>query len=504
MERREIPGYYWDADKKRYFKIEQRKTAPQDAAWSSDTVKKRKIEDAEAAEKTRQIALNKKRIVRSETLGHPLIGGFLQREIGVHRRDHIAASFAYGIVEKGAVEFTWGRQHNTLTHMVVTNRGPKGLCKVYASPDGRVCDSAYTLRDPVSGRIGSKFRSRLNDGQAVHLGPANEAVASPLASIGYSTKLDAVISVPRQFQQRDPILIRSNTDIHNARGNTSSTPLFYDNHLRHIKTLSPWSTNFLSCRDPIEAFSMCVAPPASNDLLCVVGTSHGLVYCNVAGHMGVPFPLGHFNFKDPMGRPPTSDTFGITFQAENPNVLFFGGRPGRLFTGDLRCEYPQWTNVRVRDAIAHVKQVSEHKVLVAGLRSMLSVFDMRYCSGGSASDLLHAKPADTAAPLLRIDGYRNGAYLDLGLDLDRDSGVVAAAHDDGRVALYSARSGRRLPSSSAGGGGGGGVDKINAPGPVRCVQWQTFDGDSTPSLFVGADHRVKVYSFGVRDPDGEE
>ncbi|OTB11318.1 hypothetical protein K445DRAFT_322103 [Daldinia sp. EC12] len=492
MERREIPGYYWDADKKRYFKIEQRKTAPRNAAWSSDSVKKRKLEDAEATEKARQNALNKKRVVRSETLEHPLIGGFLQRELGIHRRDHIAASFAHGIVEKGAVEFTWGRQHTTLTHMVVTNRGPKGLCKIYASPDGRVCDSAYTLRDLNSGRIGSKFRSRLHEERAMHLGPTHEIAASPLASIGYSTKLDAFISVFRQFQQRDPVFIRPNIDVYNLRRNTPLTSQSNDNYLGHIKTLSPWNTNFLSCRDPIEALSLCVAPSTSNDLLCIVGTSHGLVYCNDLGHMAVPFPLGHFNFKDPMGRPPTSDTFGITFKAENPNVLLFGGRPGRLFTGDLRCQYPKWSNIKVRDAITHVKQVSEHKVLVAGLRNMLSVFDMRYCT----PELLHTKPQNTTVPFLQIDGYKNGPYLDLGLDFDRDSGVVAAAHDDGKVALYSVHSGRRLRST--------GIDAIAARSPVHCVQWETFVGDNTPSLFVGADYRVNVYSFGVRDPDVEE
>ncbi|KAI2784074.1 hypothetical protein F4815DRAFT_456716 [Daldinia loculata] len=497
MPPREIPGYYWDKDKKRYFKIEQRKTAPSNAAWSSDSVKKRKIEDTEAAEHAHQVALNKKRIVRSETLEHPLIGGFLNRELGVPRRDHIATSFAHGIVEKGAVEFTWGREHTTLTHMVVTNRGPKGLCKVYASPDGRVCDSAYTLRDIESGRIGSQFRARLydsqlNDGQVLRLEPAHEIVPSPMASIGYSSKYDATVIIPRQFQRLDPTMIRLNTDVHNVLGNSLLTHQLGANPLHHIKTRLPWSTNFSTCRDPIEALSLCIAPSTSPDLLCVIGTTHGLVYCNPFGYMALPFPLGHFNFKDPMGRPPTADTFGITFKAENPNILLFGGRPGRLFTGDLRCEYPKWTNIKVRDTITHVKQVSEHKVLVAGLRNMLSVFDTRYCS----SEHLHTKPKATTTPFLQIAGFKNGPYLDLGLDVDRDSGVVAAAHDDGKMALYSVHTGRRLRCAD--------VDGIAAGSPIHCVQWETFVGDNTPSLFVGADHRVRVYSFGVKDPDADE
>ncbi|KAI0096529.1 hypothetical protein F4814DRAFT_434983 [Daldinia grandis] len=496
MPPREIPGYYWDEDKKRYFKIEQGKTAPSNAPWSSDSVKKRKAEGAEAAEHANQAALSKKRIVRSETLEHPLIGGFFNRELGAPRYDHIAASFAHGIVEKGAVEFTWGREHTTLTHMAVTNRGPEGLCKVYASPDGRVCDSAYTLRDIESGRVGSRFRTLSYTcplrGQPLHLGPVREIVLSPMAGIGYSSKYDAAIIIPRQFQRPEPVFLRLNSDVQNALAPELISRQPAVNPLRYIKTHLPWSTNFATCHDPIEALALCVAPTTSPDLLCVVGTTHGLVYYNDLGYMAVPFPLGHFNFGDPMGRPPTADTFSITFKAENPNILLFGGRPGRLFTGDLRCEYPKWTNIKVCDTITHVKQVSEHKVLVAGLRNMLSVFDTRYC----ASKFLHTKPQTATTPFLQITGFKNGPYLDLGLDVDRDSGVVAAAHDDGKMALYSVRSGRRLQCAD--------VDGIAARGPIHCVQWETFVGDNTPSLFVGADHRAKVYSFGVKDPDADE
>ncbi|KAI8964996.1 hypothetical protein F5Y11DRAFT_314305 [Daldinia sp. FL1419] len=493
----EIAGYYWDDAKKRYFKIEQRRTAPSNAAWSSDSVKKRKLAHAKAAEKARQEELNMNRISRPETTQHPLIGGFLERELGSSRMDLIPASFAHGIVEKGAVEFSWGQEQTSLSHMVVTNRGPEGLCKIYASPNGRVCDSAYTLRDLDSGRIGNNYRIQVRDRHFVdrptlNLRPVHEPTPPSIACIGYCEQIDATIIAPRQFQQPDPLLFRVNVDVYNPRAYSPATQPPADEPLVHIKTRYPWNHHFSTCRDPIEALSLCIAPATSNDLICVVGTTHGLVYSTAQGYMAIPFPLDHFSFKDPRGRPPTSDIFSITFQSQNPNVLLFGGRPGRLFTGDLRCQYPKWTNIRVRDAIAHVKQVNDHKVLVAGLRDMLSVFDMRYCK----TELLHTKPRNVTAPLLNVDGYKNGPYLDLGLDFDRDSGVVAAAHDDGKVALYSVHSGRKLHCAD--------VDKIKAAGPVKCLQWQTFAGDQTPSLFVGADHRVRVFSFGVKDPDIEE
>ncbi|KAL1836031.1 hypothetical protein VTJ49DRAFT_5677 [Mycothermus thermophilus] len=45
---REIPGFYYDPEKKRYFRIESSHTAPPNAAWSSREVAKRRRATAEA------------------------------------------------------------------------------------------------------------------------------------------------------------------------------------------------------------------------------------------------------------------------------------------------------------------------------------------------------------------------------------------------------------------------------------------------------------------------
>jgi hypothetical protein len=107
-----------DPVKRRYFKIEGSHTAPAGTSWSSDNVKKRKLEDAKAAEVLRRLNLNKARIKRSQALNDPLSGGFLARESGAIQKDMIPAILAAGMVDRGGISFSdarWGpSQINTM------------------------------------------------------------------------------------------------------------------------------------------------------------------------------------------------------------------------------------------------------------------------------------------------------------------------------------------------------------------------------------------------------
>lgn len=91
--------------KKRYFKVENSKTAPSEAPWSADNVKRRKVvhRDAERAqkraEKTRAL------IKRSKILSDPLMGGFLLRETGrASSSELLAETFVRGVCYKGRVK----------------------------------------------------------------------------------------------------------------------------------------------------------------------------------------------------------------------------------------------------------------------------------------------------------------------------------------------------------------------------------------------------------------
>jgi hypothetical protein len=154
---REIPGFYYgtchyqprlipsprrssdsfsDEEKKRYFKVESSQTAPATSAWSSDSVKKRKLESKEATAALQRLGLEKSLVKRSPLLGDPLVGGAYVREHGVPRRGVPEASYARGFVEKGSMplkDARWGSNGN-LSHLCVIGADRKtGLGVAYAS-----------------------------------------------------------------------------------------------------------------------------------------------------------------------------------------------------------------------------------------------------------------------------------------------------------------------------------------------------------------------------------
>lgn len=133
---REIPGYYFgvlmfivysgswkfssltgiDQEKKKYFKIEKTQTAPSSVAWSSDAVKRRKVEDKVQKSAQRRAYLTRNHIKRHFLAKDAICSALLTREIGLpytaergrgrlEDEDLGAAAWADGLVAKGDVPF---------------------------------------------------------------------------------------------------------------------------------------------------------------------------------------------------------------------------------------------------------------------------------------------------------------------------------------------------------------------------------------------------------------
>ncbi|GAB1191917.1 hypothetical protein APSETT444_001101 [Aspergillus pseudonomiae] len=78
---REIPGFYYDPEKKKYFKIEASHKAPAGSQYSKDAVKRKRKDQEKRQRKvhlTRRIA--KEKIKKAAFLSNPLIGA--EREVG--------------------------------------------------------------------------------------------------------------------------------------------------------------------------------------------------------------------------------------------------------------------------------------------------------------------------------------------------------------------------------------------------------------------------------------
>ena len=186
-------------------------------------------------------------------------------------------------------------------------------------------------------------------------------------------------------------------------------------------------------------------------------------------------------------------------------VLLAGGRCGQLCMADLRAPDAQWTSLQHTSSIAHIKAIDAHHVLAAGPKHAMVIYDTRYLrespAGGGGKDR-----SNQTSPVLSFPEYKNASCMHIGLDVLRGHayghGLVAAAHDDGKVALFSIRDGRRLKAPA--------IDAIDVrrrpmvrDGPdylrsdniVRCLAFKTMPGDQHASLCVAEGKGIYRYAF---------
>jgi hypothetical protein len=216
------------------------------------------------------------------------------------------------------------------------------------------------------------------------------------------------------------------------------------------------------------------------------------------------------------------DILSVDFLAHqnSTDLILAGTRSSHVCLLDLRVPPHEWspqTNTfKHASSAAHVRSVGDYSVLVAGPRSAMALYDVRYLRQRQQQQQQEEEEQNShkswrrnrwntnaTLPLFTFPSYHNEAHIHTGLDVLTSPagygacGIVAAAHSgdntnnngdgDGTVGLYSLRDGSRIP--------GGEVDGIRAPAVVKSLVWQTLPGDRHPSLFVGEGSVVKKYSF---------
>jgi hypothetical protein len=200
------------------------------------------------------------------------------------------------------------------------------------------------------------------------------------------------------------------------------------------------------------------------------------------------------------------ETLTVDFLAQNPaEVILAGTRGGHVCVLDLRSPPDSWTRrantFRHPKSVAHIRSVGDYGVLAAGPYSKMCIYDVRYLARprprlntSVSNDWTWnvRATAEATRPLVIFHEYRNMPFIQIGLDVLTEGGygkgLVAAAHDDGTVGVYSLQNGKRLAA--------GAVDGIHEPSVVKSLMWSAFPGDRHPSLFVGEGGCVRKYSFG--------
>lgn len=511
----EIPGYYYDEEKKRFFKIEKSQTAPSKSVWSNDKVKKRKIEDQKTQKAAARTAQNRNRVKRSPALGNSLSASLLAHEHhGLHNRAHedmgsalVAANMNY----KGVILFNdmrWGRSQHISSMSVVGKDEYADLGFAFVSPDGSSVASSYIPRD-AHGQVHRQLLTNYSV-PGNRIAPYHEGMLDQVSAIKYHRGRNILLIA--QAAPDDEACIR-------ARGVKtfpepsvdSKTPRVrlgersYETRVHGSSLARPSNPNSNSTVQDYYEVNAIATGPDSSTAVCAVGSNKGILQWNGSSML----PLGDSldwlapsNANSKHDRAAFKDIMAVEFCQGHENLVFGGGRPGRCFLGDSRAKERHWQSFYHGSSITHIKSINEHHVLVSGLRDTMRIYDTRmvkkFTKPATASEYYrHESKPKCGLAMIEFPGYQNDAHIKIGLDVELEDGVVAAAHNDGAIALYSLKSGHKLRSPD--------IDKarvnVEARGPVKALQFEKMANDSHSSLFVGVGPTLMVFSYGGEDEE---
>jgi hypothetical protein len=155
-------------------------------------------------------------------------------------------------------------------------------------------------------------------------------------------------------------------------------------------------------------------------------------------------------------------------------------------------------------SITHIKQLDAHRILAAGLNSSLCQYDLRFRKEdtfSSAQPLFRRKQSskrnlNPTRSILTYPDYCNNASIQLGFDVDLESGIVAAAQeqDDNHypVQLFSLHGGHKLRSPYVSKYAARDVDDaVN----VKCLRFARDIEGRMKSLYVGLAPDIQRYAW---------
>ncbi|VUC35122.1 unnamed protein product [Clonostachys rosea] len=523
----QIPGYYYDEEKKKYFKVEKSSTAPSASTWSSDAVKRRKIEH-QASEVVRKRDWELRRHIKRHKLwDHTVTSGTLKWEI----RDDLnwkgednmkAAAWAGGLEAKG--EFRFDFDHRRGPHLpclwiggqeqglesAVAYTSKSSLFDVESVPGLYIENAEVVLISPGGSTYSVDDDGKLSFQEDVALDSPRRPLrymeatrCTQMSSITYHQASHRILLTSKDPGEPLGLNLFSPRRSRGAEGTwmLGQCILFAPSPLNHKRL----SFSRLWGHDHIALNACKPAPPSLPHLVCAIATDSGIVSVGadesvylITSHNPLKINLNHNRTREPTHqytRTPR-DVFDLDFHATNPNILFSGGRQPRVWIKDTRTSPAEpCRHITHGSSVAHLRAISENQLLVCGLQSTMAIYDVRFFPTSNGGP-----PRPRPGPLLTFPEHVNSAHFATGFDVSPELGIAAAAQDNGALKLFSLTTGRKLacPVIEA-------IEPIEGKGkrgmPIRSLMFQTVPGENSQSLFVGEGSWLTKYSFGTRELD---
>ncbi|KAK8169564.1 hypothetical protein IWX90DRAFT_430292 [Phyllosticta citrichinensis] len=441
MEPPNLPGFYYDPEKKKYFKIQKNHHALPGSKYSQDAVnkqetlsKKRKREGLEKAQREAQTLKRSPMLINSASWT-------LTREVQGLRSDPNTRAKALASVFEAnfflELHDYWYRLIHPSNVIRSFDYDPLGLTLITGISGSDKC-LASTFVDPhLALRDGLRIYRNIN-------GPKSAPSWHKRTFVPTHSDVTSVTVGPNR------------TLLYTTLGGSSSAEVHLSSLNAHLPSRDDeqeyvdWYVS-LGPHDPDTIWTSTANKFVKDKDVFTVGTSSKVV--NVEnGENGVRYRAFSPYQRDQRG---DKDDDALALDWLSPNVLASGFRSGNIVLYDLRTRDSALRLSHPSSVIGIRRGDSESRLVVAGLRNNMNLYDLRmagpYNKKKSSRSVFRFK-------------YSNEYTVSSGLDVHPESGVVAAAQGR-RVQLYSIKNGAQIRHFDA-----------------RPTQWHGFEYPVPPNV----------------------
>ncbi|ERF76619.1 hypothetical protein EPUS_04439 [Endocarpon pusillum Z07020] len=410
---RDIAGFYYDAERKKYFKIQPNHAGP-GQQHSSQVIKQK-----ESANKRRKIIHDhrtreaRETISRSRLLTHPLLGRLsLRNQLGqtagrclpLHPSEDVAAYYAAGLSESLLCESS-----ETLPGFAVDEKNG-AIIFARSNQDNIGSDTLHCMRSVGPGRYSG-------------ISPVFEAMSDSFVDMSIS-----VLARKLFYVSSGPI---------GSRVVLLEVPREEDDpHFRMMDQV--WT-----CNDE-TAWQTAVSPTGQ---FFAIASSEGLTHYRM-----VPSHLMGTSMWVARQKPAVAEYMAVAF-GQNDRIIMGGRRTGEITFFDERTN-GFVTRLRHADAVSAIALVDDNRIVARGLQTM-SLYDLRYTKRPSKKEV-ESKIA--TAPYRTFQWENSSLKFRLGFDYSSELGIIATGSSKAMssnhllpnhhqtIDLFSVRTGKKLRS----------------------------------------------------------
>ncbi|OQE42086.1 hypothetical protein PENCOP_c004G08695 [Penicillium coprophilum] len=478
---REIPGFYYDEEKKKYFKIQANHVASPSAQYTQQSVKRKRSELKTRENKTRfRQRENKEKIRKAASLRHPLVN--VQREIGAlisssNARQEQQARIQASQLRRGELHRfePWPNSYS-IRHVL---RNPRSGTLIAGSARGyessvSVCfpdiDESQWSYDHTMERV--LFREPYWLG-SMSLSPSGYL----LATMNEGPQGDCFLSahlLPEPDEGGNYVWPTCTIPSSSLTTEIVLIPDFSVSHPIRIRPHYPMS------------FWCSAAQPTTSSAHFAIGTSEGLhTLEGTSNHWSLSKKPFKGNAVSTSNRRRSENNQGKTsvhaVEWMSPDVIAAGQKNSKIFLHDLRSGGSA-TRLQHNDAVMAMKKMDEHRLVAAG-PSSLRMYDLRFVPEAR-------KRHDSSKSYLNFHEFSSLPFPTF--DLSTELGLLASPSQDCKIQLFSLQTGLQVSSP---------LTRHQYSSPPSCVRFEygndtpEWRGPHGPSLLVGTDDVVEQWTW---------